>query len=110
MTNPASTSPARTCSLAACSAPRTVCASGFAIAGAGTRFVDEVEDRVMAVVELGALASGFMIQAFGYALSLAVEPPDDKSITSALVAVALAALLNIGAEAITRVAACARCS
>ena len=78
----------------------------FTIAGAGTRFVDEAKDRVMAVVGLGALASGFMIQAFGYALSLAVEPPNDKSITSALVAVALAtlaALLIIGAEAITRV-------
>ena len=41
----------------------------FTIAGADTRFVDEAKDRVMAVVGLGALASGFVIQAFGYALS-----------------------------------------
>lgn len=46
----------------------------------------------MAVVGLAALVLGFTIQALGYALSLAVEPPDEKSITSALVAVALATL------------------
>jgi len=49
----------------------------FTIAGAGTRFVDEAKDRVMAVVGLGTLASGFVIKAFGYALSLAVEPPNE---------------------------------
>jgi hypothetical protein len=58
----------------------------FTFAGAGTRFVDEVRDRAMAVFGLAALVFGFMIQAFGYALSLAVEPPDEKSVTSALVA------------------------
>ncbi|MCA1697735.1 MAG: hypothetical protein LC790_02055 [Actinobacteria bacterium] len=45
------------------------------------------------------------LQAIGYALSLALEPPDDKSVTQALVAIALA-LIAIGiilaAEALTR--------
>jgi hypothetical protein len=77
----------------------------FTIAGAGTRFVDEAKDRVMAVVGLGALVFGFTIQALGYALSLAVEPPDDKSVRSALVAVGLATLavlMIVGVERITR--------
>jgi len=71
----------------------------------GTRFVDEAKDRAMAVVGLSALGFGFMIQALGYALSLAVESPDDKSVTSALVALGLAtlaALVIVGVERITR--------
>jgi len=59
----------------------------------------------MAVVGLSALGFGFMIQALGYALSLAVESPDDKSVTSALVALGLAtlaALVIVGGERITR--------
>lgn len=77
----------------------------FTWAGAATRFVDEVRDRAIAVVGLAALVFGFMIQALGYALSLAVEPPDEKSVTSALVAVALATLavlVIVGGERITR--------
>ncbi len=77
----------------------------FTWAGAGTRFVDEARDRAMAVVGLAALVFGFMIQAFGYALSLAVVPPDEKSVTSALVAVGLATLAGlviVGGERITR--------
>ena len=77
----------------------------FTWAGAGTRFVDETRVRAMAVVGLAALVFGFTIQALGYALSLAVEPPDEKSITSALVAIALAmlaVLVIVGAERITR--------
>jgi hypothetical protein len=77
----------------------------FTIAGADTRFVDEVRDRAMAVVGLAALVFGFTIQALGYALSLAVEPPDEKSVTSALVAIALATLavlVIVAGEKITR--------
>lgn len=77
----------------------------FTLAGAGTRFVDEAKDRVMAVIGLGALVFGFTIQALGYALSLAVEPPDDKSVTAALLAVGLATLavlVIVGVERITR--------
>jgi hypothetical protein len=77
----------------------------FTLAGAGTRFVDEARDRAMAVVGLAALVFGFMIQALGYALSLAVEPPAGKSVTSALVAVGLAtlaALAIVSGERITR--------
>ena len=77
----------------------------FTWSGLNVRFIDEVKDRAMAIGGLGALLLGFAIQAFGYALSLAVEPPDAKSVTAALVAVGLATLavlVIVGVEAMTR--------
>jgi hypothetical protein len=77
----------------------------FTFAGLMTRFVDEARDRVMAVVGLLALVTGFLIQALGYALTLAIGSSSDKSFTRALVALALSAAtvaLVVGVEAATR--------
>jgi hypothetical protein len=76
----------------------------FTYAGLLTRFVEDAQDRVLAVFGVIALIAGFAFQAVGYALGLAVEPPDDKSVTQALVAVGLAGLaigVILGTEAMT---------